>query len=99
MATYTLTPSHPDLITGFQNPLMGWHFVAASALDVFGSFSYLVRAGWDYQLFKDQDNPMLQRLSLIKPVGSGSAVVQIVVTDTDWYGLDDYGMVHVLDQD
>lgn len=98
MASWLLTPNTADPLTGLQNALMGWHFVGASALDVFTSFAYLVRAGWDYQLFKDPDNPALQRLSMVKAVGAANVPVQFVAMDTDWYGLDDHGMVHVLSE-
>ena len=98
MPGYKLTPHNPNPITGIQNPLYGWHFIGSEALKVFSSFQDLVLSGWDYNLFKDPENPALQRMALSKSFGNKAPVkVSFEIRDAQWYAFDG-GCMAILDE-
>ena len=87
MTTYKLTPNAPSPLTGFITPIIGWHFSAPTALDVFEGTRFIQRAGWTWDIHPDPDDEGLQRLS-ITPKVSRPNVVPLQVKNTQWFCLD-----------
>jgi hypothetical protein len=87
-----------DPWTGLQNSYLAWHFVDSEALDVFAAMKWLkYYTGWDYHLAADPENPLLQRVSLTKNLGSAPTFVTMLVGDTQWFMFDN-GHITVLDE-
>ena len=87
MATYKLTPSTQNPVTGFITPIIGWHFSSSTPLDVFEGARVIQRAGWTWDIHPDPEDEGLQRLS-ITPKVSRPNTVPLQVRNTQWFGLD-----------
>lgn len=87
MATKKLTPNNTDLLTGFANPVIGWHFTADTALDVFEGARTIQWAGWTWDIHPSPDNPGYQRMT-ITPVDQQPNTVPIFVDNGQWFCLD-----------
>jgi hypothetical protein len=85
MTTWVLTPKIPDPFTGFSNPVLGWQFTAATALDAFVGINTIFAAGWRGQmgpLATSSPTAPIWQMTIVK------GAVQIVVDDTDYFAFD-----------
>jgi hypothetical protein len=93
---YKLTPNQVDPLTGLQNSLVAWHFIAQDALDVFASLPWFKQyTTWDYHLSADLNNDALQQISFTGSMGNvdnGGGTVGVIVSflakDTDYIAFD-----------
>jgi hypothetical protein len=98
LATYKLTSKTDHGITGLPTVYMGWHFTAATALDVFESFMHLQEAGWTWNLYPNPANPWTQQMSVVRSFAVGQPPTQLIIDDTNWYTTDGE-MVRIITQD
>jgi hypothetical protein len=85
MATWVLTPTAPNPLTGFTNPVLGWQLTLATAMDTLTGCNAVFAAGWGPQLTilgTSAPSEPIWQLTLSK------ATVHIVVDDTDWFAFD-----------
>lgn len=92
MATYLLTPKAANPQSGLSNPVLGWQFTGATALDVFDGCNTIRQAGWTWQITPDPANPELWTMQISK-----GGYAPLTVTDTQWFVFDGY-FVRVIEQ-
>ncbi|OBI98077.1 hypothetical protein [Mycobacterium sp. 1465703.0] len=96
MTTWELTPNDPNPLTGFANPVIGWHVTLATALDVLEGCNTIFAAGWASQLgplaTSDPATPIWELV-----VNKGK--VQVVVKDTDWFVFDGQNVWAIAESD
>lgn len=94
MTTSILTPKAPNSLTGFANPVLGWQFTAATALDTFEGCNVVFAAGWVAQLGPLSNSPPdapLWQIIFIKHVALANgvdSVVNVIINDTDYFAFD-----------
>lgn len=92
MATHILTPNTANQYSGLTNPILGWQFTAATALDVFDGCNLIRQSGWSWQITPDPANDALWTMQIAK-----GGYAPLTVADTQWFVFDGY-FVRVLDQ-
>lgn len=94
MTTSILTPNTPNALTGFANPVLGWLFTAATALDTFEGCNIVFAAGWVAQLGPLSNSPPtapIWEITFSKHVALANGVdslVNVLVNDTDYFAFD-----------
>lgn len=85
MATWVLIPKQPNPFTGFANPILGWQFAGATALDAFTGCNTIFAAGWVTTMGPlATSSPSLPIWQLLISKGK----VQVVANDTDYFVFD-----------
>jgi hypothetical protein len=85
VTTWVLTPSEPNPLTGFANPVLGWQLTLATAMDALTGCNIVYAGGWVPQLLVlSSSAPTAPIWQLILNKGN----VQVTVNDTDWFAFD-----------
>ncbi len=103
MGTSILTPINPDPTTGLVVPMLGWHFVEESILDVFAGCNliYVATGGKNGGWFPtNSPNPLSEA---VPPawylVFQRTGYPPVIIEDTDWLAFDTRNPIKITQAD